>query len=77
MRGKTGKKLRRLAKSTCEIDREYIKKIVKTWKNEDGEVVLEHIQTRLSPNCARYAYQRLKAIWPKKKEQLNTIYLGL
>lgn len=77
MRGKTSKKLRKLAESTCEIDKEYIKKVVKTWKNEAGKVVLEHTQTRLSPDCVRYAYQRLKAIWPKKKEQLNAIYLGL
>lgn len=77
MRGKTAKKLRKLAKDTCEVDKDYVTKVVKTYRNEAGEVVLTKVQTRLTPDCVRYAYQRLKAIWPKKKEQLNAISRGL
>ena len=77
MRGKTAKKLRKLARDTQEVEKEYVTKVVKTWKNEVGEVVATRSQTRLAPDCIRYAYQRLKAIWPKKKEQLNAISRGL
>jgi len=77
MRGTTAKKLRKLARDTQEVELEYITKVVKKWKNEEGKVIEERKQIRLAPNCVRYAYQRLKAIWPKKKEQLNAISRGL
>jgi hypothetical protein len=76
MRGKTAKKLRKLARDTQEVEKEYVTKVVKTLRFEDGTII-ERKQTRLAPDCIRYAYQRLKAIWPKKKEQLNLISRGL
>jgi hypothetical protein len=80
MRGKTAKKLRKLAQSMGVTDATYIEKQFKkyiidpvTKKRIDYTVYTR----RLVPESTRYAYQRLKKVWPQRKEHLNEIYRGL
>jgi hypothetical protein len=79
MRGKTAKKLRKLAKAGADEGApycEYKEKVVKTIKYEDGRVE-KKVQRRIVLESVRFNYQRLKRVWRTKQEQLNEIYRGL
>ena len=78
MRGKTAKKLKKLALDAVgDVPSTYETKVVKRFLDPTGKILIEKSIVFLDVGSTRSVYQRLKKVWRTRKDDLNLIFQNL